>query len=456
MELSINKLPECQVELKIGLSAEEFGGFFEKAVLKLGENLEVKGFRKGKAPKNIIEERIGSEKILAEAAEMAIEDSYKKAVLENNIGTISRPEIKIQKLAKGNPFIFLAKVSVLPEIELPDYKDIAAGVSRKKVLVEEKEINDALKWLQRSRAKLTLKNKPAQKGDFVEIEYQSPQIKMVSGEDKIKDAFILGEGRFLPDFEENLIGMEAVDGKEEKEFSLAVPEKHQLRKYGKEIALKVKIKSVQNVEFPEINDQFAKSLGKFEGLKGLKESVRQGLVSEKEQAESRRIREEILEKISQETKCRLPEILVRREQNQMLENLKKNVSEKFKVSWEEYLKKLPSRAGAGNAAGEKTLPEKQDSEWVKEKEKEILDSFLPGAEKNIKKLLVLREIGKKEKIEVSEEEVSKKIEEILSQYSSPEEARKNIGVDPQELREYTKETIKNEKIFALLEKLAKN
>jgi FKBP-type peptidyl-prolyl cis-trans isomerase (trigger factor) len=140
---------------------------------------------------------------------------------------------------------------------------------------------------------------------------------------------------------------------------------------------------------------------------------------------------------------------VRREQNQILENLKRNVSEKLKISWEEYLKKLPS---FGNAGEKETTPEKQDSERVEEKEKKILDSFLPGAERNIKKLLVLREIGKREKIEASDEEVSKEIEKLLKQYPTPEEAQKGLGFDPQELKEYTKETIRNEKIFAFLER----
>ncbi len=430
MKLSINKLPKCQVEVEIEVPAEDFDGFFEKAVLELGKDLEIKGFRKGKIPRNMLEREVGQEKILVEAANLAIEENYRKAIRrladENKIEIISRPEIKIQKLVKGEPLVFLAKFSVLPDIELPDYKKIAKETERKNVSVEEKEIEDALKWLQKSRAKFTLKNQPAQKGDFVEVEYSSLQIKGLEPDKKTKDAFVLGEGHFFPGFEENLAGM---DINKEKEFSLDVPENHQLRKYGEKIDFKVRMKSVQNMELPEINDQFAKSLGKFEKLEDLKKNIKQGLVSEKEQTESQRLKEEILEKISDKTECDLPDILVKREQKQILDNLKKNVSERLKISFSDYLKEL------------------------KKNEEELLGSFLPRAEKNIKKLLVLREIGNKEKIEVLENEVSERIEKILKQYASPEEAQKNLGIDPQELESYTKEAIRNEKIFQLLENL---
>lgn len=431
MKSNFKKLPKCQAELTVEVPVEEFKSFFEKAVLELGKDMEIKGFRKGKVPRNIIEKEVGPEKILVEAAKLAVEDNYQKAILENKIETISRPEIEIQKLAQGNSFIFLAKVSVLPEIKLPDYKKIVAEIKKKEVLVEEKEVEDALKWLQKSRAKLTLKNQAAQKGDFVEIEYQSPQLNGLGQQDSKKDAFILGEGHFLPGFEENLIGMKA--GEKKENIEATVPKTNSIKNLaGKKIVLKVEVKSVQSVEFPEIDDQFVKNLGKFEKLEDLKKNIEKGLISEKEQVESRRLREEILEKLSEKTECDLPDVLVKREQKQILENLKKNVSERLKIPFVDYLEKL------------------------KKSEEEILDSFLSRAKKNIKKLLILKEIGKKEKIEISEEEVSKEIEKMLKQYTSPEEAQKSLGVDPKELKDYTKEALKNEKIFQIIEKLTDN
>ena len=431
MNLSIKKLPKSQIEIKIEVPAEDFDNFFKEAVSKLGENLEINGFRKGKAPKSIVEEKIGLEKILSKAAEIAINSSYKEAVHQltekDHIDVISHPEIQIQKIAKGNPFVFLAKVFVFPEIKLPDYKDISVK-TKKDVLVSEKEIDDALSYIQKSRANLTLKEGVAQNGDFIEIEYSSPQIKGIEPNGKTKDAFILGEGKFIPNFEENLVGMKAG---ETKKFSIDIPEGNKLRQYGKKIDFSVEIKSVKKINLPKIDDQFAKSLGNFENLEALKKSIREGITVEKKEAESKKIREEILEKISDLAECELPEILVRNEQKRIMNELKNNISGKFKMEWNEYLEKM------------------------KKTEEEIMNSFLSQAEKNVKKLLILKEIGKREKVEISDEEISKKIEEILSRYQNPEDAQKNIGLDPQELKLYTKEIIENEKTLALLEKLIK-
>jgi len=387
MKSRIKKLPNSEVELEIEVSAEELNRFIEKARFNLGKNLEVKGFRKGKVPKEFIEKEIGKEKILIEAANLTVEENYKKAVLENKIEAIFHPKIEIKKLALGNPFIFSAKTAVLPEVTLPDYKEIASNVERKEVVVEDKEIDSALKWLQKSRAKFTVKNQAAQNSDFVEIEYSSSQI----GQEAQKDAFTLGQGHFLPGFEEKIIGMKS--GEEKENITL--------NKDGKEILLKVKIISVQNVELPELNDEFVKSLGKFDNLDALKKNVKQGLVLEKEQIEKQRARQEILEKIGEKTKIKIPDVLIGNEQKQMLENLKKMVFERLKTSFQDYLKKLGKT------------------------ENQVSDSFLLPAQKKVRNYLILREIGKKEK----------------------------IGLDREESKEYTQEAEKIEKTFQLLEKL---
>ncbi len=375
MQVKVNKLPQSQIELEIEVPAQEFSRFIEKATLNLGKDLEIKGFRKGKAPKEIIEEHVGSEKILVEAANLTVEENYRKVVLENKIEAIFQPKIEIKKLAQGNPFIFSAKTAVLPEIKLPDYKKIASKVKRREIKVEDKEVETALAWLQKSRAKLTVKNQPAQKGDFVEIEYLGR-----------KDTFILGQGHFLPGFEQEIIGMRA--GQEKENITLS--------KDGKDIILKLKVISVQNVELAEINDEFAKSAAKLENLDALKKNIKQGLVLEKEQAERIRARQEILQRISEKTKVEIPDALITNEQKQTLENLKKMVSERLKIPFHDYLKKLGKT------------------------EKELMDSFLPQAQKKVKSFLILREIGKRE-------------------------------LDSKEIKEYTQEAEKIEKIFQLLE-----
>jgi len=425
MRISIKKLPKSQVELEIEISAQEFGRFLQEVILELGKNLEIPGFRKGKVPPKVIEKEIGKEKILFEAAEKAIKKNYVKAILENKIEAISQPEIKILKLAPNNPFVFQAKTSVLPEIDLPDYKEIASSTKRRKIEVSKKEIEDTLLWLQKSRAKFIAKNQPAKKGDFIEIEFQSPQIEENT---KKQDGFILGQGGFVPGFEENLVDMIAG---QEKEFSLTFPKNYFKKELaGKEVHFKVKVKSVQRMILPELNDVFAKNLGRFENLEVLKNSIKEGLKIEKENRESQRIRQEILEKILQKTKMDIPEILLENEKKRMLEEFKKTISEKFKTSFENYLNQ------------------------IKKTEKEILDTFSIPAEKKIKYFLCLREIAKREKIEVSQEEITTAINEFLKRYPNVEKAEKEL--DLEQLKSYYKEAIRNEKTLKVLEKLAVN
>jgi len=180
MKSSIKKLPKSQVELEIEVSAEEFDKYIERATFALGKDLEIQGFRKGRVPREVIEREMGREKILAQAVEQAVKENYVKAILDNKIEAISQPEIEILKLAHGNLFRFRVKTTALPKIDLPDYKKIASDTKRKEVLVAKKEVEDAFFWLQKSRAKFILKNRPAEKKDFVEIEFSSPQIQGIT------------------------------------------------------------------------------------------------------------------------------------------------------------------------------------------------------------------------------------------------------------------------------------
>jgi trigger factor len=425
MKVSIKKLPKSQIQLEIELAPQEFDEFLEKTTFELGKDLEIPGFRKGKVPQNIIEKEIGKEKILFEAAQNAIKETYVRAILENEIEAISQPEIKILKLAPGNPFLFQAIISVLPEITLPDYRGIASQTKRRKIVVSEREVEDALLWLQKSRAKFIEKNEPAQKGDFIEIEFSSPQIEQNA---KKQDNFILGQGGFVPGFEENLVNMTVG---QEKEFSVKFPEKHFKKELaGKKIHFKVKVKSVQKIILPKLDDEFAKNVGRFENLEALKNSIQEGLKMEKENRESQRLRQEILEKILRETKVEIPEILLENEKKRMLEDFKKTISERFKTSFEDYLKE------------------------VKKTEKEILETFSSSAERKIKYYLCLREIAKREKIEVSQEEIKFAINGFLKSYPSVEKAEKEL--DLEKLKSYYKEAIRNEKTLKFLEQLASN
>ena len=177
MEVKINNLPKSKIEIFFELSWQEFSPYLDKAVLEFSERMEFKGFRPGKVPREIVEKEIGQGKILEKAAELVIREKYPKVVIERNLEVIGAPEVEVLKLALKNPFSFRIKVNILPEIPLPDYRKIAQETPKKEIIVEEKEVEDTLKWLRNSRAKFKDLEREAKKGDFLEIEYRSPQIE---------------------------------------------------------------------------------------------------------------------------------------------------------------------------------------------------------------------------------------------------------------------------------------
>jgi len=416
MKVGITKLTKSEMELKIEVPAQEWQEFLDTAAKELSRDLKIEGFRPGFAPLKMVEEKIGIARILEEAAEHCIQKCYVKAILENNIEAIGQPEISVLKLAKDNPLEFKAKVAVMPEIKLPDYKKIVAKIERKKISVQEKEVEDALAWVQKSRAKLTLKLGSCETGDWVEIEYSSPQIE---NNKKTEDGFVLGEGKMLPGFEENLAGMAE---NEDKKFILPFPKNHFSKDLAdKEVEFQVKLKSIKKLELPEITDEFAKGMGDFSDLAGLKKSLEEGIGLEKENAESQRVRSVILEKIAENSQIEIPKILIDKEQNRMLEDLKQNLSQKFGTALEDYLTR------------------------IKKTEKEVMDSFFSEAEKRIKNSLVLKEVSKKEDIKVLEEEVKTETQKFLIKYPDLKK------LDPEQLKSYTEEVLKNEKTFKLLE-----
>ena len=425
MEVSFKKTSGPRAEIVFNVKKEEFEEFKEKAISKLGQSFKKEGFRPGKVPKEVVEKEVGESQILEEAVKILVGDNYSKILSDNKISPLSQPEVEVLKPsgAENDFFEFKASFFIFPEVKLPDYKKIAAKIKRNKPSVEEREIEDALSWLQKSRAKLTLKSQPAEKGDFVEINFSSPQLE--AGLER-KDGFILGEGQFVLGFEENLVGM--TNG-QEKEFSLTFPHDYPKKEMaGKTFQFKVKVNSVQKVELPEINNEWVKCLGNFNDLSSLKNNIREGILTEKEITESQRIRQEVLTRLGETSEVEIPELLIEREKDIMLDGMKAKIIEVLKINFEEYLAK------------------------VKKTEKEIKDSFSEEAAKRAKYDLILREISIREGINTTEEEIKEETNKILKSFS----INKAKELDLENLKLYIESEIKKEKTLKFLESLSKS
>ncbi len=314
-------------------------------------------------------------------------------------------------------------------IHLPhNWREIVkeSAKERREIFVSEKEIADALRWLQASRASYAEVTRPAQEGDSVDIDFEiKNEGQALPGGKAENHKLIIGAGGYLPGFEKEIVGMKTG---EEKNFSLPVPETFWAKEIaGKNVDLHLKVKSVQDRDVPELNDSFAQSVGKFKNIDALKKSVGEGLRVEKEEKEKERFRLFVLSKIEEKSEIEYPDELLENEINLMLGELKASVGG-MSLPWPEYLNQ------------------------VKKSEEDLRKGFRPQGERRVRYALILRAIAEEERIEPDAEEVEKEMNRFLSQFSSPEVAEKNIDVVS--LANYTKGVLRNEKVFQLLEKIA--
>jgi len=427
MKVEINKLPRSEIEINIIVPPDEWREFFDEASSELSRDLKIEGFRPGHAPSNLVEQRIGTNKIMERAADLCAKKCYVAAIMDSNNEAVGRPEITVTKLAKNNPFEFKARVAVMPEVKLPDYKKIARHMAKdkKEISVSDQELNKSLEWLQKSRTKYATVVREAQMGDRVEIDFEGE----CEGENlpelcSKNHPAVLGRGYFMPGFEEKLLGMK--EG-EEKQFSLAFGDDFEAKNLaGKIVDFRAKMNLVQEGQMPELDDEFAKGLGNFKDLDDLKENVRKGILAEKQEQERDRWRTRLIEEIAKKSEMEIPEVLIEGETHRMLDDLKNKIAE-IGLTFEQY------------------------RERFKKTESQLHEEFEKVAKEKVRAFLTLREIAKEEKIEVPEEELTQELNLAKKHFESSEQAQNNI--DTEQLKEYTKDGLKNRKVFELLENI---
>lgn len=412
MKYEIKEATATKKKVEIEVSAEDFNNYYSQTLKKISADAEIPGFRKGKVPENMVEKRVTKEGVLSEAAEIAIRESWAKFLAESKEEAISQPQVEVIKIAKGNPLVFTAEFEILPEIKLP--KLDSAKVEKSSVEVTDQEVEDAIKWIQQSRAKYSEKISGAEDGDLVEFTFSCLDIE---NDPEKKDRIVLGKGHYIEGLEDTLRGMKR---EEVREFETQHPQE----KKEKKIKISVKVDSVKKVEIPEINDEWVKGLGAFNTVEELKKDIKEGIKKDKEVVEIQRVREESIKKLIEKTEIEVPKTLIKREQDFMLNNIKERCLSELKINFEEYLKQ------------------------VKKTEEEITKELEEIAKEKVKGFLVLHQIVKDEKIKVTEEEISQKIEEMLNQYPNKEEIKKTM--DEVQVRLYIEDELKREKAFNLL------
>jgi len=422
------KLTKSRIKLVIEINQKELEKFINQAYQEISQSLKIPGFRPGKAPKFLIEQEVGNEQIQQKILEIALPNTYYQAIKENKILPIGPPEIKLTKFVPQELLVYEAIISVIPEVDLGDYKNKIkkSGLKLKEPKITSQQIEAVIKNLQKQRAKIKKVQRPSKKGDRVEIDFDV----FVEGK-KIDEAssknypLIIGEGIMIPGFEENLIGLKQ---DEEKKFSLKFPDEFFKKELaGKKADFKVKVKEVHELDLPQVDDKFAQEIG-VKDLKTLKSDIEKSLFEDLLKQNKIDFQEKMIDKLIKDIEIDIPIVLIQEEIDSMIKNLEQRLSNTG-ITLERYL------------------------EQIKKTKEDLKKEWQPEAEKRIKIALILDKIAQKENIKVSEEEIDKECENILN--SAPKEEKDKLKkelVSP-DRRKYIKNIIKNKKVIEFLENL---
>lgn len=424
---SIKKLPRSQIEFSVTVSWKDMERFIEKVAAEYSQKHPIAGFRPGKAPVSAVEGKIGSA-LYHEAAESAIKSHYTRFVIENKLAVVGPPSISLDGVKKDADLTFKATVAVFPEIKLCDPKEIKLQKpTGTETTVSDKEINEALEKLRRMRSKIITVNRPAQSGDRVEVDFTLflRGVPFEGGSGK-QYPVIIGEGKFLPEFEQQLIGMER---EEKKRFELTFPADYHAKELQKKKGeFEVIMKLVQIMELPELNDEFAKNVGKFKDVTELKDSIRKGIAAEKKSTFENKRLEIFFDKLIAESPVEIPEVMVQEELNKMYHELEHNV------------------AGIG-------LPMDEYLRQIKKTKDDLLEGWQKDAAKRISVALAIREIAKKQKIEkeIDKEMISRKTAEMRQELAGFRDGG-STSTSIEEMESYARNLLINEKAIDWIKK----
>ena len=399
MSCKVENLEKNMAKLTIEVSAEEFEKACEKAYQKNKNKMNIQGFRKGKAPRNVIEKMYGAGVFFEDAANELIPDAYEAAAKESGLEIVSRPEIDVVQIGKGQSFIFTAEVAVKPEVELGEYKGIE--VEKVSVEVTDEELAAELDRVrEQSSRMITVDDRAVADGDIANIDYEGfcDGVAFAGGKGEGYDLAI-GSHSFIDTFEEQLIGKNIGD---EVEVNVTFPtEYHAPELAGKPALFKVKVNSIKVKELPELDDDFAQDVSEFDTLDEYKNDLKATLLSRKER-EAKGVKEDaVIAKIVENAKMEIPEPMIEANTRQMAEEFAQRIQAQG-LSLEQYFQFTGMNANS------------------------FMENLKPQALKRIQSRLVLEAVVKAENIVATEEDVNKEIENMAQMYQMEADKLKEL------------------------------
>ena len=333
MSLQVEKLEKNMAKLTIEVSAEDLDKAMEKAYQKQKSRISLPGFRKGKAPRKMIESMYGKGVFMEDAVNSLVPQEYTKALGECDLEIVSQPEINVTQMEPGKALIFTADVAVKPEVTLGDYKGVE--VPKSEIAVTDEEVDAEVKKEQDKNARtVAVEDRAAANGDITTIDFEGFVDGVAFDGGKGTDyALTLGSGTFIPGFEDQLVGANTGDHVEVK---VTFPEEYQAKELaGKEAVFQCDVKKIETKEVPELDDEFAKDVSEFDTLAEYKEDVKKKL-TEKKEKEARTAKENAaVDKAIENAQMDIPELMTKTECRQMMDDFSRRMQQQG-LSMEQY------------------------------------------------------------------------------------------------------------------------
>ncbi|WP_035767457.1 trigger factor [Butyrivibrio sp. NC2002] len=389
MSVSVEKLEKGMAKLTIEVDADVFEKAIETVYNKQKNKIQIPGFRKGKAPRKMVERMYGKEIFFEDAANEVINAEYPKAAEECGEDIVSNPDIDVVQIEAGKPFIFTAEVALKPEVKLGKYKGVE--VEKMDLDVTDEEVNAEIDQERNRNARtIEVTDRKVENGDIVTLDFEGfVDGTPFEGGKGTDYPLTIGSGAFIPGFEEQLIGFEI--GKE-GDVNVTFPKEYQAEELaGKDATFKCTVKAIKAKELPELNDEFASDVSEFETVAEYKEDVKKKLAERKE-AEAKAKREDAAVKaIIEDSEMELPEKMIETQQRQIVND---------------FAQRLQYQG----------MNMKQYMQYTGNTVEQLMEQVKPQAIERIQSRLVLEAIAAAEKLEASEEEVEEELKKMAEQY----------------------------------------
>lgn len=423
MNVKMEKLEKNVVKLEIIVEAEKFNEALKKSFAKNAKKFNIPGFRKGKAPLNIVKKYYGEGVLFEDAIDMIYRDTYPKALEENNIDPIDYPSIDIVQIGEGKEFIYTAEITVMPEVELGEYK--ALEVKKNEYNVTDEDVENKLKEAQYRNARVEVKeDKAIEKGDIAVIDFKgfTGDVAFEGGEGTDYELEI-GSGTFIDNFEEQLIGLKAGDF---KEVDVTFPEQYGREELnGKPARFEVKIKTVKVKELPAIDDEFAKEVSEFETLEEYRNDIKANLEEANEIRVKKEYEEAVVNAAVANAKIDIPEVMINREIDGMLKDLETRLQYQG-------------------------LDIQTYYQFTNTSEESFRQQMKEVATNKVKTEVVMDKIAEVENITATEEEVKAKAKQMAEMYYGASEADKTSELLVNSQKEYLQLQVTTEKVKDML------